>query len=305
MTIRAVFFDLGGVIVRTEYQAPRQHLAESFSMDYDDIDRIVFGSGSAVRASVGEITEEEHWRNVMQTLKLPASEYQRVRDEFFAGDVIDREIIDFLRSVKPKVKTGVISNAWSGLRNYIVREKFDDAFHHMVISAEVGVAKPDPKIYQIALEQLQVKAKEAVFVDDVLENIEACQQVGMQGIHFKDSPSVNPSRSSRCCEVILIHSFLQRRLSLPLTYCLWESMFQTLKLNARTVYIFIEFSASIFFAMMFTVTSLYEATVAGLTPVQLILVAQRLKSLHSCSRCRQASWRMCTRAGFRSSSATS
>jgi epoxide hydrolase-like predicted phosphatase len=187
MTIRAVFFDLGGVIVRTEYQAPRQHLAESFSMDYDDIDRIVFGSGSAVRASVGEITEEEHWRNVMQTLKLPASEYQRVRDEFFAGDVIDREIIDFLRSVKPKVKTGVISNAWSGLRNYIMREKFDDAFHHMVISAEVGVAKPDPKIYQIALEQLQVKAKEAVFVDDVLENIEACQQVGMQGIHFKDA----------------------------------------------------------------------------------------------------------------------
>ena len=65
MTIRAVFFDLGGVIVRTEYQAPRQHLAESFSMDYDDIDRIVFGSASAARASVGEITEEEHWRNVM------------------------------------------------------------------------------------------------------------------------------------------------------------------------------------------------------------------------------------------------
>jgi len=190
MSIKAVFFDLGGVIVRTEYQAPRQHLAESFSMDYDDIDRIVFGSGSAVRASVGEITEEEHWRNVMQTLKLSASEYQRVRDEFFAGDVIDREIINFLRSIKPKVKTGVISNAWSGLRKYIVREKFDDAFHHMVISAEVGVAKPDPKIYHIALEQLQVKAKEAVFVDDVLENIEACQQVGMQGIHFKDSASV-------------------------------------------------------------------------------------------------------------------
>lgn len=185
MTIKAVFFDLGGVIVRTEYQAPRQHLAESLGMDYDDIEKIVFGSGSAVRASVGEIDEEEHWRNVMKTLKLPASEYPRVREEFFAGDVIDREIVDFLRSIKPKVRTGVISNAWSGLRNYIVREKFDDAFHHMVISAEVGVAKPDPRIYHIALEQLQVQAKEAVFVDDVLENIEACQQVGMKGIHFR------------------------------------------------------------------------------------------------------------------------
>ncbi len=192
MSIKAVFFDLGGVIVRTEYQAPRQHLAESFGMDYDDIDKIVFGggpNGTAARASVGEISEDEHWRSVMKILKLPARESQRVRDELFAGDVIDREILDFLRSLKPKYKTGIISNAWSGLRNYIVREKFDDAFHHMVISAEVGVAKPDPRIYQIALEQLQVKAKEAVFVDDVLENIEACEKIGMKGIQFKDPKS--------------------------------------------------------------------------------------------------------------------
>jgi DHA3 family tetracycline resistance protein-like MFS transporter len=54
-------------------------------------------------------------------------------------------------------------------------------------------------------------------------------------------------------------------------------MFSNLKLNARTVYLFIEFSASAFFAMMFTVTSLYEATVAGLTPVQLILVGTALE----------------------------
>jgi len=54
-------------------------------------------------------------------------------------------------------------------------------------------------------------------------------------------------------------------------------MFPNLRLNARSVYLFIEFSASMFFAMMFVVTSLYEATVAGLTPVQLILVGTTLE----------------------------
>jgi len=54
-------------------------------------------------------------------------------------------------------------------------------------------------------------------------------------------------------------------------------MFANLKLNARFVYLFIEFSASSFFSMMFVVTSLYEATVAGLTPVQLILVGTTLE----------------------------
>lgn len=54
-------------------------------------------------------------------------------------------------------------------------------------------------------------------------------------------------------------------------------MFHNLKLNARFVYFFIEFTASAFFSMMFVVTSLYEATVAGLTPVQLILVGTALE----------------------------
>jgi len=189
MSLRAVFFDLGGVIVRTEYQAPRQRLAEEFGMDYDDIDKLVFGTPSAARASVGEITEEEHWRNVMKILKRPANEYERIRDDFFAGDVIDHTILNFLRSIKPKYKVGLISNAWNGLRSYIEREKFADAFHHMTISAEVGVTKPSAKIYEFALEQLQVKAKEAVFVDDVHENIEACEKLGMKGIHFKDPES--------------------------------------------------------------------------------------------------------------------
>ena len=189
MTVRAVFFDLGGVILRTEYQTPRQHLAERFGMDYEDIEKIVFGSPSAARASVGEITEEEHWRNVMKMLKQPASEYEKIRDEFFGGDVVDRSIVEFLRSLKPTHHVGLISNAWDGLRAYIQREKFDDAFHHMTISAEVKVAKPSAKIYHIALEQAGVSPNEAVFVDDMPENIEACKKLGMKGIRFTDADS--------------------------------------------------------------------------------------------------------------------
>src|SRR5919205_1350558 len=54
-------------------------------------------------------------------------------------------------------------------------------------------------------------------------------------------------------------------------------MFNRLHLHPRFVYLFIEFSASMFFSMMFVVTSLYEATVAGMTPVQLILVGTALE----------------------------
>lgn len=186
MTIKAVFFDLGGVILRTEFQAPRQQLADRLGMDYDDLNKIVFGSGTSDRASIGEISAEEHWAFVLQRLKRPASELAAIRAEFFAGDIVDRTLVDTIRSLRGKYKTGLISNAWGDLRDYIVREKFDDAFDTLIISAEVGVMKPEAKIYQLALEQLGVRPSEAVFVDDFEENIEGCEKVGIKGIHFKD-----------------------------------------------------------------------------------------------------------------------
>ena len=189
MSIRAVLFDMGGVIVRTEYQSPRQHLAERLGMEYDDLVKIVFDSDSGYQASIGAITVEEHWAWVMKRLKCPVSEMDAIRHEFFAGDIIDRTLIDFLRSLRDKYKTGIISNAWGDLREYIVREKFDDAFDHMIISSEVGTVKPEAKIYQIALEQVGVKPKEMVFVDDFAVNIEGCEKVGIKGILFKDPAS--------------------------------------------------------------------------------------------------------------------
>jgi putative hydrolase of the HAD superfamily len=184
VTLRAVYFDMGGVIVRTEFQAPRQHLAERVGMEYEDIVRIVFEGETSHQASIGKITEDQHWATVMRRLHLPASEIQAVRDEFFAGDIIDRELLDTIRGLRKTLKVGMISNAWSGLRPWIVSKKFDDAFDIMVISAEVGVMKPDPRIYQVALEQLDMAPAEAVFLDDVSENVEAARSVGMQVIHF-------------------------------------------------------------------------------------------------------------------------
>lgn len=187
MNIRAVFFDFGGVIQRTEFQAPRQRLAQRFGMDYDDIDKLVFSSPSAIQATIGAVSETEHWQAIAQRLKVRDEEIQEVEKEFFAGDIIDHSLLQYLSMLRPRFITGLISNAWSGMRAYIERQRIAGSFDHLVISAEVGAAKPEARIYQIALEQAQVRADEAVFVDDVVENIEACERVGMKGILFMNS----------------------------------------------------------------------------------------------------------------------
>ena len=184
MTVRAVYFDLGGVIVRTEFQAPRQHLADHVGIEYEGLIKLVFESESSRQASIGAISEDEHWAAVIRRLHLPESETQAIRDDFFAGDVTDRNLLDFMRGLRKQVKVGLISNAWSGLRPWIIREKFEDAFDAMTISAEAGVMKPDARIYQIALETLGVRPEESVFLDDVIENVKGARAVGMAAIHF-------------------------------------------------------------------------------------------------------------------------
>src|SRR5512135_2731501 len=173
MTVRAIFFDLGGVLVRTEYQAPREHLAERLNTTYEDLNRIVFESESSRQASVGSLTTEAHWDTVTRRLGRPASEAKAIREEFFAGDVMDMELLAFIRSLRPRYKTGVISNAWPDLRRYLTDRRVDEAFDALIISAEVGMMKPDPKIYQLAMDTLGVAARETAFVDDTPVNVDA------------------------------------------------------------------------------------------------------------------------------------
>jgi len=187
MAIRAAFFDLGGVIVRTEYQAPRERLAERLNTTYEDLYKIVFESDTSRKASLGAISTDEHWAAITRRLGRPVSESSTIRAEFFAGDVIDRTLLAFIRSLRPNCKTGVISNAWPDMRDYLAENKSDDAFDALVISAEVGIMKPDPKIFHLAVEKFQVKTEEAVFVDDMLPNVEAARRLGMQGILFQNT----------------------------------------------------------------------------------------------------------------------
>jgi putative hydrolase of the HAD superfamily len=190
MSIKAIFFDFGGVILRTEYQAPRQQLAERFNMEYEDIDKAVFGSPSALRASLGEITEEAHWKEIGKRFRLADTDLKAFEESFFAGDVIDRDFVEYIEMLRPEYHVGLISNAWSGLRDYITKEKIITAFDSITISAEVRAAKPEPKIFQVALDQAKVKPEEAVFVDDFQTNIIACESIGMKGVLFKSPQDV-------------------------------------------------------------------------------------------------------------------
>ncbi len=193
MSIKVVIFDMGGVLVRTEDTAPRAALGLRFGKTYRELDQIVFANKSSLRASCGEISARDHMQHVMRTLDLPETDetINNFVDEFFHGDEVDKGIIDYIQSLRPRYQTVLLSNAWDNLRKVLATQwKIADAFDEIFISAEMGVAKPDPKIYKMVLEKLDVAPEETVFIDDFIENIEAARKLGMNGLHFQNKDEV-------------------------------------------------------------------------------------------------------------------
>ena len=183
--IKAVIFDVGGVLVRTEDPAPRRALDGTHGLVAGQVEALVFNSDRGQAAQRGEISAVELWAWVTAQLHLPPQDAPDLERAFFAGDRLDTEMVAFIRTLRPRYRTAIISNAADNLTRFITDDfPMIHAFDLVVGSAYEKVMKPNPAIYRAALDRLGVAADEAVFIDDFAHNIAGAEAVGMHGIHF-------------------------------------------------------------------------------------------------------------------------
>ncbi len=184
--IKAIIFDIGGVLIRTESLEGREKWAKRFGLGPWELHDLVFGSPLAAAATLGKASDEEVWEYVRQQLGFPIEELEQFRADFWAGDELDETLTDWVMSKRGQYRTGILSNAWPNARQFITAQpQFTNAFEKFVFSAEEGLRKPQLEIYQRVLNRLGVEGNEAVFVDDVLENVEAARQLGIAALQFK------------------------------------------------------------------------------------------------------------------------
>jgi glucose-1-phosphatase len=183
--IQAVIFDIGGVLVRTDDHEPRRRLEQRLGLAPGAAEFVVFNSEAGLRTQRGELTEEENWLRVQRELNLSDGDIDDFRREFWAGDKLDAELIDYIRRLHSRYQTAIISNAMPGLMTVVTgKYPIADAFDVIVGSGDVKLAKPDPAIYRLTLQQLGRQPEEAIFVDDSLPNIQGAQAVGLHTIHY-------------------------------------------------------------------------------------------------------------------------
>jgi epoxide hydrolase-like predicted phosphatase len=185
MLLKAVIFDWGGVLMRTVDPSGRRKWERKLELPLYAVDRVVHGSRSWKQAQSGIISDVEYWTDVADQLGLDETALAEFRHDYFRGDRLDEEMVQFIQNLRPRFKTALLSNASPQLHGLLAELEVADLFDVMVISGIVGVQKPDPDIYRLVLKRLDLRPQETIFVDDFTRNLETAQELGMQTLHFR------------------------------------------------------------------------------------------------------------------------
>ena len=187
--IRAVVFDWGGVIQRTESRAPRQRLEAALGLAPGGVERAVFQSEAWELASTGRCSGDEAWARIVASLGYPGDILAFV-EAFFAGDRVDPTMLDLIASLRRLgYKVGLLSNAPSPRQaddSPVGRWGMEGAFDARVFSYAVGALKPDPRMYRAILHELGVAPDNVLFIDDAPANVEGARALGIKACLFSE-----------------------------------------------------------------------------------------------------------------------
>jgi epoxide hydrolase-like predicted phosphatase len=132
----------------------------------------------------GRVPETEFELRLAELLGVTAAE--GLIDRLFAGSQLDTPMVDAVRAARAAgLRTGLISNSW-GTSRY-PRDLLGELFDGVVLSGDVGIRKPDKRIYELGAEAIGRQPRECVFVDDLPFNLTPAEELGMVGVHHVDA----------------------------------------------------------------------------------------------------------------------
>jgi putative hydrolase of the HAD superfamily len=191
MTVEALILDMGEVLVRAQSPEWATKMATIASLPPEEFTRRYWAHREAYD---GGLTGPEYWHRVLD--QATAGDDPRISDLIQADCESWTEYVPEVWEIAAAFKaaggrTAMLSNGVIEIIGRVRRDKpLKQYFDAVVVSCEVGCAKPNPAIYRLCLGRLGVEPGSALFVDDRLPNLTAARKVGLQTLHFQGDRSV-------------------------------------------------------------------------------------------------------------------
>lgn len=182
-----VIFDLGGVIVDFDHHTVSRRLSPFSPRTEGEIFQALFQSQLGRDYDLGRMSSEEFFQRAWEALELDLEfgEFQEIWSDIFS---LNEEVARLLEELRGRVHLFLLSNT-NALHFAHIRRHFPvlEVFEEMLLSFELGMRKPDPRIWQEALQRAGLPAERAAYVDDSLEYVAVARRLGLKGLHFQSS----------------------------------------------------------------------------------------------------------------------
>ena len=180
--IKAIIFDVGGVLVKETSKHLYKRLAEALGIDYQAL--YEFRSNYSKRLLLGKMRPEEFAS--LAEKKFMVENFLKEWEEAYLQLPINYELLELVKQLRRDYRVSIISNIISIQAKINYKRGLFNGFNPIVLSCDVGYAKPDKEIYRIALNRLNLNPEACVFIDDREANIQAAKELGISSILFKD-----------------------------------------------------------------------------------------------------------------------
>src|ERR1700761_7742428 len=188
MVIRAVVFDIGGVLeITPDLGLDRRWETRLGLPDGGVLARVrdVWRDGS-----IGTITLDDVHEALGDRLGLDDQTVAKYMADLWREYVgtANTELIEYARRLRPRYRTGIVSNSFVGARE---REQaaygFEDLVEEIVYSHETGFSKPDPRVHALICTRLNVPPGEMIFLDDVEMCVAGARDAGIHAVRYQDN----------------------------------------------------------------------------------------------------------------------
>lgn len=186
--IRAIFFDFGGVILKTFDGVDHPGIEQRFGLEPKSLRLMVYRDSRYNDFQVGKCTYEAWVASIRAAMDAQISDKAAdVLQAYFESDhPLNPDMVALVRRLHGNYTLGIISNTVPGMADRM-QEQIPDLirlFDVRIGSGDVGMAKPDPAIFHHAMEAAGVEPAQSVFTDDYNKHADAARDLGMHAFHF-------------------------------------------------------------------------------------------------------------------------
>lgn len=177
MNVKAVIFDCFGVLVGRGFD-------ETYGLaGGDPIKDQKFIENILGETNIGSITYDDMRAQITDRLDIKGDLWDAAVAQ---SERVNQPLLKYIQTLKSDYKTAILSNANVGTLTRIFSPEQLTIFDEVIVSAEVGMVKPQPEIYKYTADKLGVAVTECIFIDDIPHYVEAAQSLGMYTVHYKE-----------------------------------------------------------------------------------------------------------------------